>query len=109
MVQERSRTDEKTIASILSWLRELQSAFPTQGEDLLGQTFGRGVTAQQTAERFGWSIGVATEELEMAEETGALCRDQSLDGIRFWENLLMHDFSEPRRPDAAQMLNELAI
>lgn len=111
VVQEKSRTDEKTIASLLSWLREPQYAFPPPADDLLGQSFGRGVTAHETAERFGWSVGVATEELEMAEETGALCRDQCLDGTRFWQNHLMQAFSEPvkSQPDALQMLDELSI
>ncbi|KAK4544102.1 hypothetical protein LTR36_004600 [Oleoguttula mirabilis] len=109
VVQERSRTDEKTIASLLSWFREPQYVFPPVEDDLLGQTFGRGVTAQQTAERFGWSVGVATEELEMAEETGALCRDQCLDGIRFWDNHFVHTFGEPKQTDAVKMMNELRI
>ncbi|KAK4902494.1 Vacuolar protein-sorting-associated protein 36 [Elasticomyces elasticus] len=110
VVQERSRTDDKTIATLLTWLREPQYAFPPAEDDLMGQTFGRGVTAQQTAERFGWSVGVATEELEMAEETGSVCRDQTLDGIRFWDNHFTHAFSSPdKRPDAAQMLDELRV
>ena len=111
VVQEKSRTDEKTVASLLSWLREPQYAPPLSDEDLLSQTFGRGVTAQETAERFGWSIGVATEELEMAEEMGALCRDQCLDGTRFWENHFMPAFRklDRPRPDAAQMKDELNI
>ncbi|KAF7198557.1 Vacuolar protein-sorting-associated protein 36 [Pseudocercospora fuligena] len=89
VVQERNRTDEKTTASLLSWLREPQFAFPPSEPGSIDQSYGRGVTAQETAERFGWSVGVATEELEMAEETGALCRDQCLDGTRFWENHFM--------------------
>lgn len=109
VVQERSRTDDKTIASLLSWFREPQYMFPPVEDDLLGQTFGRGVTAQQTAERFGWSVGVANEELEMAEETGALCRDQTLDGIRFWENHFAHAFGEPVLADAVKTMNELSI
>jgi ESCRT-II complex subunit VPS36 len=90
VVQERSRTDEKTIASLLAWLRQPYSQSPFVEENAADQAFGRGVTAQETAERFGWSVGVATEELEMAEETGALCRDQCLDGIRFWSNYFTH-------------------
>ncbi|KAF2864372.1 vacuolar protein sorting protein-like protein [Piedraia hortae CBS 480.64] len=86
VVQERSRTDGKTIEALLSWLQEPQMDLETTYQDHLGLRFGRGVTAQEAAERFGWSVGVAAEELEMAEDTGALCRDQSLDGIRFWEN-----------------------
>ena len=112
VVQEKSRTDEKTIASVLSWLREPQFAFPPPAEDLLGQKFGRGVTAQETAERFGWSVGVATEELEMAEETGALCRDQCLDGTRFWENNFIHAFGDtaiPQKSDTLRMMHELSI
>ena len=112
VVQEKNRTDEKTIASLLSWLREPKYASSPLDETLMGQTFGRGVTAQETAERFSWSVGVATEELEMAEETGALCRDQCLDGTRFWENHFMRAFSEPQyieKPVPVRMMNELSV
>ncbi|SMR51190.1 unnamed protein product [Zymoseptoria tritici ST99CH_1E4] len=94
VVQERSRTDEKTIASLLAWLRQPQNHSLPVGPVTNELEFGRGVTAHETAERFGWSVGVATEELEMAEETGAICRDQCLDGIRFWSNSFML-FSPP--------------
>jgi ESCRT-II complex subunit VPS36 len=87
VVQDRSRTDAKTIASLLDWLRKPPMAVSSlSSTDAYIEVFGRGATAQDTAEKFGWSVGVATEELEMAEEMGALCRDQCLDGIRFWEN-----------------------
>lgn len=107
VVQEKSRTDEKTIASLLSWLRLVN------GEHMstMAVNFGRGATAQETAERFGWSVGVATEELEMAEEAGALCRDQGLGGISFWENHIM-SFEPPKKPDtedAAKRLSGLVI
>jgi ESCRT-II complex subunit VPS36 len=90
VVQGRDRTDEKTIASLLAWLKELHHISPASDVRWDWHTYGRGVTAQETAERFGWSVGVATEELEMAEESGALCREQGLDGLRFWENWLVH-------------------
>jgi ESCRT-II complex subunit VPS36 len=90
VVQGRDRTDDKTIGSILGWLRELHSEPPATDVPWNWQTFGRGVSAQEAAMRFGWSVGVATEELEMAEEKGALCREQGLDGIRFWENWLVN-------------------
>ncbi|USP77422.1 Vacuolar protein-sorting-associated protein 36 [Curvularia clavata] len=89
VVQGRDRTDEKTIASLLAWLKTLHQEPPSTEVTWDWQTFGRGVTAQETAERFGWSVGVATEELEMAEEAGALCREQGIDGFRFWENWLV--------------------
>lgn len=86
VVQGRDRTDEKTVASLLAWLRELHLEPPAPEVSWDWRTYGRGVTAQETAERFRWSVGVATEELEMAEERGALCREQGLDGLKFWEN-----------------------
>jgi ESCRT-II complex subunit VPS36 len=89
VVQGRDRTDEKTIASLLAWLKGLHQEPPAIDVTWDWQRYGRGVTAQETAERFGWSVGVATEELEMAEEAGALCREQGLDGFRFWENWLV--------------------
>lgn len=89
VVQGRDRTDEKTIASLLAWLKSLHQEPPSTEVAWDWQTFGRGVTVQETAERFGWSVGVATEELEMAEEAGALCREQGIDGFRFWENWLV--------------------
>ena len=89
VVQGRDRTDEKTIVSLLTWLQGLHDSSPAVEALWDSQQYGVGVTAQQTAERFGWSVGVATEELEMAEEAGALCREQGLDGVRFWENWLV--------------------
>jgi ESCRT-II complex subunit VPS36 len=89
VVQGRDRTDEKTIATLLNWLKSLHSEPPSTDVSWDWQLYGRGISAQETAEKFGWSVGVAIEELEMAEEAGALCREQSLDGFRFWENWLV--------------------
>ena len=87
VVQGRDRTDERVVAAILAWLAELREEPPTEHEVTWDwRRFGRGVTVQETAARFGWSIGVATEELEMAEESGALCREHDLGGVLFWEN-----------------------
>lgn len=90
VVQGRDRTDEKTIASLITWLKTFHTQPPATEVTWDWQTFGRGVTVQETAEKFGWSVGVATEELEMAEEAGALCREQGIDGFRFWENWLIN-------------------
>lgn len=76
VVQEARSTDAETIRRILEWM----------GGDGGGR-WGRGVTASEAAERFGWSVGVASEELEMAEEKGALCREVGIEGVRFWRNL----------------------
>lgn len=86
VVQAKDRTDEKTIKSLLTWLKDLHSFPPDKDVPWDWMEFGRGVTALDAAERFGWSIGVATEELEMAEEKGALCREEGVEGLKFWEN-----------------------
>ncbi|KAI9888151.1 MAG: hypothetical protein M1823_000086 [Watsoniomyces obsoletus] len=91
VVQGKDRTDEKTTAALLAWLQTLRE---DPSPEALKQAwnvrlFGMGVTPQETAERFGWSVGVASEELEMAEERGALCREEGVEGLRFWENWLV--------------------
>ncbi|KUI53843.1 Vacuolar protein-sorting-associated protein 36 [Cytospora mali] len=88
VVQSQDRTDETTIKTILAWLRDLHDIPPEKEVPWDWQEFGRGVTAREAAERFGWSIGVAEEELEMAEERGVLCREDGIEGLRFWENYI---------------------
>lgn len=88
-VQERSRTDDKTVATLLRWLKDLREfagAIEAETAPWDFKRWGRGVTAQETAERFGWSVGVAVEELEIAEDRGAVCRENCLEGVRFWQN-----------------------
>lgn len=88
VVQGRDRTDETTVKALLSWLQDLHE-FPPERDVLWDwRMFGLGVTAQEAAERFGWSLGVAEEELLMAEEHGALCREEGLEGLKFWKNYI---------------------
>lgn len=88
VVQDRSRTDEKTVKALTDWLLTLKEEQPAIEVTWDWKTWGRGITAQETAERFGWSIGVASEELEMAEEQGVLCRESGIEGVKFWQNHL---------------------
>lgn len=88
VVQSRDRTDETTIKALLSWLQDLHEFPPDADLPWDWHQFGRGVTAQEAAERFGWSLGVAEEELLMAEEQGALCREEGLEGLKFWVNYI---------------------
>ncbi|KAK4234908.1 EAP30/Vps36 family-domain-containing protein [Achaetomium macrosporum] len=88
VVQSRDRTDETTIKALLAWLRDLHEFPPERVVPWDWRMFGRGVTARDVAERFGWSIGVAEEELEMAEERGVLCREEGIEGLKFWENFI---------------------
>ena len=89
VVQARDWTDEKCVASITSWLRSLQRSPPEHTTAWDWRSFGCGVTAQEAASRFGWSLGVANEELEMVEEKGALCREEGVEGLKFWLNYLV--------------------
>lgn len=88
VVQSRDRTDETTIKALLGWMQDLHSMPPEREVPWDWQEFGRGVTSRDVAERFGWSIGVAEEELEMAEERGVLCREEGIEGLKFWENFI---------------------
>ena len=88
-VQPFDWTDDKTIAMLLSWLQEFHFKEPQQDIAWDWRAFGKGVTAQEAAAKFGWSVGVATEELEMAEEKGILCREESIEGLKFWENWIL--------------------
>ncbi|CZS91326.1 hypothetical protein WAI453_003622 [Rhynchosporium graminicola] len=88
VVQGSDRTDEKTIRTLMAWLADLHVFPPDKDLAWDWKIYGRGVTAQDAAERFGWSIGVAEEELEMAEERGVLCREEGVEGLKYWENWL---------------------
>lgn len=91
VVQRHDWTDAKTMAQLSAWLQELHERAPYDDVTWDWATYGRGVTAQDAAQRFGWSIGVASEELEMAEEKGLLCREGGVEGLRFWENHLVDE------------------
>jgi len=77
VVQDRNRSEQGICASLIKYLQDGQSN---------DNTFGRGVTAIETANHFGWSIGVATEELEMAEDRAVLVREMNPSGVKFWKN-----------------------
>ena len=89
VVQSKDWTDDKTIAIFLSWLQERHEMPPPREVKWDWRLFGRGITVQEVADRFKWSIAVATEELEMAEDKGFLCRDEGVEGVRYWENFLV--------------------
>lgn len=91
VVQQADRTDDKTIAQVLAWLQGLHSSPISASLACDVEAFGKGITAQEAAQYFGWSVGVASEELEMAEEKGALCREEGVEGLRFWENWITND------------------
>ena len=89
VVQRSDWTDDKTIAQLLAWFQEFRMIEPMVPVPWDWRVFGMGVTAQESASYFGWSVGVATEELEMAEEKGVLCREDSVEGTKFWENWII--------------------
>lgn len=88
VVQRYDWSDEKTIRQLQDWMDELRQLPPTEPVPWDWQLFGRAVTAQEAAQRFRWSVGVAAEELEMAEDKGILCREEGIEGLRFWSNYM---------------------
>ena len=110
VVQGSDRTDDATVRTLLAWLRDARREEPPAGRDVAWDwsEFGRGVSAQDVAERFGWSLGVAEEELEMAEERGALCRDEGIEGLRFFENFIDADeYKATRRNEAKEAQEQI--
>ena len=89
VVQRSDWNDEKTVRRFKAWLQQFEQVAPAAEVSWESSPFGRGVNAQETAQRFGWSVGVAIEELEMAEDKGVLCREQGIEGLRFWSNYLV--------------------
>lgn len=88
VVQRYDWSDEKTIEKLQAWMEELRRIPPDDPVPWDWSLFGRAVTAQEAAHRFKWSVGVATEELEMAEDRGVLCREEGIEGLRFWHNYI---------------------
>ncbi|KAG6038550.1 hypothetical protein E4U41_004087 [Claviceps citrina] len=107
VVQGRDCTDETTVKALLEWLDDLHEFPPEREVSWNWREFGRGVTALETAQRFGWSIGVAEEELLMAEEQGTLCREEGLEGLKFWKNYI--DTGDVPPPKSEAKLREEAI
>jgi ESCRT-II complex subunit VPS36 len=70
VVQDRSRTEESVERHVVRWLAD--------------RTLG--ASAMDAASQFGWSVGVATEELETVEARGGIVRDASTQGLRFFVN-----------------------
>ena len=90
VVQQYDWTDEKTLGQLQAWMDELRRIPPDEPVSWDWRLFGRSVTAQEAAHRFKWSVGVAAEELEMAEDRGILCREEGIEGLRFWRNHITH-------------------
>lgn len=88
VVQRFDWSDEKTIGKLQDWIEELRRVPPDDPVPWDWSLFGRAITAQEAAHRFKWSVGVAAEELEMAEDRGILCREEGVEGLRFWTNYL---------------------
>lgn len=109
VVQRYDWSDEKTIQQLEVWLDEL--LFEPLDVPWDWSVYGRGVTAQEAAQRFGWSVGVATEELEMAEDRGILCREEGIEGVRFWRNhiLTLDNGVDAVRSSAEEQLARLIV
>ncbi|KAL4793832.1 EAP30/Vps36 family-domain-containing protein [Aspergillus venezuelensis] len=88
VVQRYDWSDEKTLRQLQDWMADLRQIPPSEPVPWDWRLFGRPITAQETAQRFGWSVGVAAEELEMAEDKGIFCREEGIEGLKFWTNFI---------------------
>lgn len=110
VVQRYDWNDEKTIRQLQEWMAELRQIPPADPVPWDWRQFGRAVTAQEAAQRFKWSVGVAAEELEMAEDKGVLCREEGIEGLRFWSNYITSDLSSMNSIDSIDLrVSSLAI
>ncbi|KAL4803963.1 EAP30/Vps36 family-domain-containing protein [Aspergillus unguis] len=91
VVQRYDWSDEKTIRQLQEWMADLRNIPPPDSVPWDWRLFGRPVTAQEATQRFGWSVGVAAEELEMAEDKGVFCREEGIEGLKFWSNFITFD------------------
>lgn len=64
-----------TYERLVQWMSRLE---PWQADT--------GVSAQDVSNHFGWSIYIATEELESADLKGYLCRDEQPQAVRYFVN-----------------------
>ncbi|KAL4965334.1 ESCRT-II subunit protein VPS36 [Aspergillus stella-maris] len=88
VVQRYDWSDEKTLRQLRDWMALLRQIPPSEPVSWNWRLFGCPITAQETAQRFGWSVGVAAEELEMAEDKGIFCREEGIEGLKFWTNFI---------------------
>ncbi|KAK9478060.1 EAP30/Vps36 family-domain-containing protein [Lipomyces japonicus] len=78
VVREAYFSDEKINNLIMTWLRDESQS---RGVHV-------GVTAHEVNQKFGWSVTVGEEELDILDESARLCRDITVEGTRFYENLI---------------------
>ncbi|KAJ5096167.1 hypothetical protein NUU61_005523 [Penicillium alfredii] len=95
VVQRYDWSDERTLGQLQDWMEELRRVPPEDPLPWDWSLFGRAVTAQEAAQRFKWSVGVAAEELEMAEDRGIVCREAGIEGLRFWRNYISDSVEMP--------------
>ncbi|RDW67158.1 ESCRT-II subunit protein VPS36 [Aspergillus mulundensis] len=107
VVQRYDWSDEKTLRQLQDWMADLRQIPPSDPVPWDWRLFGRPVTAQEAAQRFGWSVGVAAEELEMAEDKGIFCREEGIEGLKFWSNFITFDPKPDEPSNLAVSLLEL--
>lgn len=81
---ETATTRHKSNKSVFESSKEAQELLAT-----IEPYNGTGVTSLDVSAKFKWSVMIATEELEVFEERGDLCRDEQVSGTVFYENLIL--------------------
>jgi ESCRT-II complex subunit VPS36 len=86
VIQESYRTEEVITRNILEIINKRKMALQAESGSNNRNDEYCGITAIYVSEKLKWSVMIATEELEMAERNGTLCRDDQLSGTTFYEN-----------------------
>ncbi|KAK9468714.1 EAP30/Vps36 family-domain-containing protein [Lipomyces arxii] len=80
VVQEASKSEVDTTRMLVEWIGVAQNKpFGEEG----------GISAQDVHEKYGWSVAVCVEELEMAQDQGQICSDAVIEGTRFFINIFV--------------------
>lgn len=88
VVQESYRTPDVIIRNLLELIHKKErehsgNIYNGGDDDVLSSA---GISAIHVSNKLKWSVMISTEELELAEQRGVLCRDEQLSGTTFYEN-----------------------
>ncbi|CDO51399.1 hypothetical protein DV113_002293 [Geotrichum candidum] len=86
VIQESYRTEEVITRNIRELINKRKIALQAESGNNGSNDEYCGITAIYVSEKLKWSVMIATEELEIAERNGTLCRDDQLSGTTFYEN-----------------------
>lgn len=83
MVQSTAFSTAQVAAKLVTLMHEMHAA---QSGGAVGADLGPALTAPEVGSRLGVPVTIAGEWLLAAEAEGVLCRDDGVEGLRFFRN-----------------------